>query len=238
MSAIKSINSAIANSNSKSLEVILNKLSKEEAQELAYSYKAISAKFIMSGTWIEKCQTNLLDSSGDIIINDIRVERSFKGKLSQFYDLNNLHSAALLILDPNFLRDYDEDYFSPGEMVFGQDYGYGATSSDFDADCKSEERIFDEDELVDRDIDPLDCEVDDHERELNISNAYITVDRLIIGLDGHPSISIAINENKSYLVLWFLFSLLFISSEKTVEDLGNNSEIIRDFMSEYFQISV
>lgn len=238
MSVINSIKSAISNSDSELLELLLQKLSKAEIQELACSLKAISATINMSGTWVEECKTNLLDASGEVIISDIKVKRGFKGNLSQYYDISNLHSAALVVLDPNFTSDYDEDYFSPGEMLFGQDYGYGATSSDCDADCKSEQKIFSQDEAEGEEFDSLDCEIGDDERELNLSDACVSIDNLIIELDGYPPVSIGIHEDINYLVLWFIFSVLFNSSGKTVQDLGGQSRLISDFMSENFQISV
>jgi len=237
-SVINSAKSAIENSKSELLEEILERLSKEQIQELAFNYKATSVTINMFGSWIEECRAKLLNSSGKKILDDIRLERGYKGSLKQFYDSDRLHLAALVILDPNFSSDYDEDYFSPGEMLFGEEYGFGASSSDFDADCKSEERFFNEFDVNEEDFDPDDCDVEENESGLSIHNVYIVPSLLTIALDGHPSISIKVREDIDHSVIWFSFALLFASSGKTIDDLEGNSQIIKYFMSDNFQISV
>jgi hypothetical protein len=236
MSAIDTAKTAIGNSNFELLEEILEDLSKEQIQELAFYYKTTSVTINMSGTWVEESTANLIDASGKLILSDIQIERGFKGWLAQNYNSSNLHSAALLVLDINFIHDYDEDYFSPGEMLFGADYGYGASSSTYEADCKSEERLFNQDDLDD-DIDVDECDFDDADSELIIQNAYIVPNRVVITLDGYPSISFKVSKDMSYSTRWFIFSLLFNSSGKTIEDLGLNSQIVSEFMSENFEIS-
>lgn len=242
MSVIDFAKSAISNSNFEKLEEILQGLTKDQIQELAFYYKATSVIINMSGTWVEECKANLLDASGKIILKDVQIERSFKGWLEQSYDDSNLHSAAIAVLDTNFTYDYDEDYFSSGEMLFGKDYGYGASSSIYEADCTSEERYFNQDDIdeedVDEDFDIDDCDIDDNNSELSIHSAYIIPDRVVIELDGFPSINLKISGDISYLTRWFIFSLLFNSSGKTIDDLEGNSLIISEFMSEEFKISV
>lgn len=237
MSVIDIAKNAINNLNIEKLEDILEDLSKEQIQELAFNYKATSVAINMSGTWVEECKAKLLDASGEVILNDVQVERSFKGWLEQAYSGSNLHSAAIAVLDVNFTHDYDEDYFTSGEMLFGEDYGYGASSSIYEADCKSEERYFNQDDIDDEDFDVDECDIDDSETELTIRSVCIVPDRVVMAIDGHPPMAFEISENISYSTRWFIFSLLFNSSGKTIEDLGLNSQIISEFMSENFEIS-
>lgn len=238
MSLNDSIKNAIANADSECLVSLIRKLTKEEVQKIAYSYRAKSATLIMFGTWVEECDANLLDSSGEVVFSDIRLERGFKGWLNQVYDVNNLHSVAIAVLDENFTGDYDEDFFSVGDMLFGEEQGYGASTSENEADCKSEERTIQED-IDEEEIDPFEYQIDEHNREMIISNAYISTKRLIIELDGYPEISIDVSGGVNYLVRWFVFSVLYLSSGKTIEELDKNSATtISDFMNEYFQISV
>lgn len=238
MPTIDAAKSAISDSNFELLEKILEDLSKEQIQELAFYYKATSVKINMSGSWVELCSAKLLNSSGEVVLDDIRLERGYKGWLEQFYDSSALHLASIAVLNRNFTYDFDEDYFSPGEMLFGKDYGFGASSSDYDAECKSEERIYSELDVDDEDFDPDDCDVDENESSLTIQSVYIVPNSLIISLEGHPSISIKVHQDISHLVLWFVFALLFNSSGKSLSDLDGGSAIISEFMDENFQISV
>jgi len=236
MPAIDTAKSAISNSNFELFEEVLENLSKEQIQELAFSYKATSMTINMSGTWVEICRAKLLNSSGKVVLDDIRLERGYKGWLEQFYDSSTLHLAALAVLDTNFTVDFDEDYFSAGEMLFGKDYGFGASSSDFEAECKSEERIYNELDVDDEDFDPDDCDVDDNDSPVTLRSVYITVNSLIIAIEGHPSISIKVHQATNHLVCWFVFALLFNSSGKSVDELGDYS--VRYFMEDNFQLSV
>ena len=238
MHSIDIAKSAISNSNFELFEEILMDLSKEQIQELAFFYKATSVTINMSGTWVEICRAKLLNSSGKVVLDDIRLERGYKGRLEQFYDSSALHLAALAVLDANFTADFDEDYFSAGEMLFGKECGFGASSSAFEAECKSEERIYNELDVDDEDFDPDDTEVDENGSSLIIQSVYIVPNRLIILIEGHPPISIKVYKDISHLVLWFVFALLFNSSGKSLNDLDKDSAIISDFMDDNFQISV
>lgn len=231
---VENAKSAIINSNNEMLQKILCALSKEKIQELAFNYKATSATISMSGTWVERCEAKLIGPSGEIVANNIVLERGFKGWLKQSYDASNLHAASLAVLDANFTVDFDEDYFSPGKMLFGEEAGFPASSSSYEADCKSEQRIFDEYELEELDVDPGECEVVENDSEITLHNVYIKPSRLDIPLANNSTISIDVSGQVSHLVLWFVFALLFNSSGKRMDDLGGNAEIIKYFMEDNF----
>jgi hypothetical protein len=219
MSVIESAKSAIENSDSEALIEILERLNKSEIQDIATLFDAESVKIHMSGTWVN-------------------LDRGYKGSIEQFFDASNLHSAALIALDVNVTSDFDEDYFSPDEMLFGEEYGLEASSAYCTAECKSEDRHINYGDIEDEDFDADDCEVDDDESESKLLSASISVNKIDVIFQCDSSISFKINDQTNCLTLWYIFSVLFMSSGKSVEDLSGNETIIRDFMESNFDISV
>ena len=237
MSVVESAKSAIESSDSEALVEILENLNKCEIQEIATLYEAESVKIHMSGAWVERLKVNLIDSDGNVVLSGVNVDRSYKGNIEQFFDASNLHSAALIAIDAN-IGDFDEDYFSPGEMLFGEDYGLDASSAYCTAECKSEDRHINYADIDEEDFDADECEVDDDESDLKLLSASISANKIDIFFRGNSSISFKVNDQTSCLTLWYIFSVLFMSSRKTVDDLSGNESIIRDFMESNFDIEV
>jgi hypothetical protein len=238
MSVIESAKSAIENSDSEALIAILERLNKSEIQDIATLFDAESVKIHMSGTWVERIKVNLIDSAGNLALSGVNLDRSYKGSIEQFFDASNLHSAALIALDVNVTSDFDEDYFSPDEMLFGEEYGLEASSAYCTAECKSEDRHINYGDIEDEDFDADDCEVDDDESESKLLRASISVNKIDVIFRCDSSISFKINDQTNCSTLWYIFSVLFMSSGKSVEDLSGNETIIRDFMESNFDISV
>lgn len=236
MSIIKSAMAAISKSDSKSLSSCLDKMSKEELQELASKYLATSATIYMSGSWTEESKAELIDPDGKIIQSNISYERYFNGDLEQYYGSSSIHLAALIAIDQNVTIDYDSDYFTPGSMVFGEDYGLGADDATYTADSRHEERYIRFDELAD-DIDIYECELDDSSSDINLRSAFIQAITIDILLADKKIITLPLLEAGSN-EQWFIFSLLFMSSKKSISDLKDYHYAIEDFMENNFGITL
>lgn len=236
MSIIKSAMAAISKSDSKSLSSCLDKMSKEELQELASKYLATSATIYMSGSWTEESKAELIDPDGKIIQSNISYERYFNGDLEQYYGSSSIHLAALIAIDQNVTIDYDSDYFTAGSMVFGEDYGLGADDATCSADSRHEERYIRFDELPD-DIDIDECGLDDSSSDINLGSAFIQAITIDILLADKKIITLPLLEAGSN-EQWFIFSLLFMSSKKSISDLKDYHYSIEDFMENNFGITL
>lgn len=234
MSTTKSVLSAIDNEDSDSLAIFLDKLTKEEIQQVASKCQIQSATFLMRGTWIEKTRGNLLNPDGGIIQSNIFIDRGYKGNLQQHYGPNSLHFAAIVALKNS---DFDEDNFSAGDMLFGEDQGYPADSVDFDADCKSEDRYIQNGEIDYGEFEEDECEVDDNNTEMLLTNAFILPHFIELIFNNGKKIKLPVYE-ASANVIWFLFASLFMSSKKTFADISQYAWEISEFMLDRFEIDV
>ena len=236
MSIIKSAMTAIAKSNSKSLISCLEKMSKEEVQELASHCVISSATIYMSGTWVEESKGNLIDPEDNVLQENISVDRGYKGYLQLHYGPESLHLASIIPIDKNNF-DYDEDYFTQGEMLFGEDYGYPADSVDLDYEAKSEDRYLRESELDLDEFDEHDLSVEDYPGEYRLRSVSISANSIELTIDDNKTLKLPIL-NADSSVLWFLFSVLFMSSKKSIEDLKPFHYDIQDFMENNFGITL
>lgn len=234
MSFINSAMTAISNSNNESLSACLIEMSKEELQELAGKYKVTSASIHMAGSWVEESTGNLVDYENRIIQSDVEFERGFKGFIEQYYGPDSLHFAALLALDTNVTKDYDEDYFTPGSMVFGEEYGTPADEATSTADSNFEERYIRENEIED-DIDIDQCELEDGDADIKLGSAFIQAMEIDLFLSDGKKITLPLLRSESN-ERWFIFSILYMSSGKTLADLGRGVEDIKEFMESHFEI--
>lgn len=236
MSIIKSAMAAISKSDSKSLSSCLDKMSKEELQELASKYVATSATIHMTGSWVEESQANLVDFDRKVIQENVSYERGFKGDLEQHYGHSSLHLAALIAIDENVTIDYDADYFTPGSMIYGEDYGLGADDATCSADSNFEERYIRRDELPD-DVDIDECELDDSAGDIELRSAFIQAIKIDIHLEDKKVLTLPLLE-ASPNDQWFIFAILFISSKKSISDLNDHHYSIEDFMENNFGVTL
>ena len=236
MSIIKSAMSAISKSDRKSLGSCLDKMSKEEIQELASKYAVTSATIHMAGSWVEESKANLVDYDRKIIQEDVSYERGYKGTLEQYYGPDSLHIAASLAVNPNVTVDFDADYFTPGSMLFGEDYDMPADDVSSYADCNFEERYIRRDEIED-DIDFDECELDESNADIKLGTAFIQATKIDLVLNTNNKITLPLLEAGGN-ELWFIFSILFMSSKKTLEDLGADVDHVQEFMENYFEIII
>lgn len=235
MSIIKPAMTAISKSDSKSLISFLEQMSKEEIQELASKYLVKSAVVNMSGTWVEESYGNLVDSEDNVLQEDISVDRSYKGYLELHYHTESLHLASLIPIDRNNC-DYDEDYFTPGEMLFGEDYGYPADSVELDCECNGEDRHIREDELDLDQYDEFELSVDDSSSGTRLRSTSISATSILLTLDTLKTLWLPI-QNVDHSVSWFLFSILFMSSNKPISALKPFHSEIQEYMESYFGIT-
>ena len=234
MSIIKSAISAISNSNMKALISCLDNMSKEELQELASKYVVTSATIHMAGSWVEESEANLIDFDGNVIQADVSYERGYKGAIEQYYTNDSLHFAALVAVNPNVTEDYDADYFTPGSMIFGEDYGHPADDASSNADCNFEERYIRREEIED-DVDLDECELEDSDSDTKLYNAFIQAIEIDLILNTKNKITLPLLD-AGRNELWFIFSILFISSKKSIKDLGNGAFEVSEFMENNFGI--
>lgn len=234
MSIIKSAMTAISKSDSKSLGSCLDKMSKEELQELASNYLVTSATIHMAGSWVEESNANLVDLDGNVVQEDVSYERGYKGAIEQYYGHDSLHFAALIAVNPNVTQDYDADYFTPGSMIFGEDYGYPADDASSSADCNFEDRYIRREE-IEEDVDLDECELEDSDADTKLYNAFIQAIEIDLILNTKNKITLPLLEAGSN-ELWFIFSILFKSSKKSIKDLGNGASEVSEFMENNFGI--
>ena len=235
MSIIKSAMTAISKSDSKSLISSLEQMSKEEIQELASKYSVRSAVVSMSGTWVEESNGNLVDSEGNVLQEDVSVDRGYKGTLALYYGPESLHFASLIPIDRNN-DDYDEDYFTPGEMIFGVDYGCPADGVELDCDCKSEDKHIREDELDLDQYDEFELSIDDNSSEITLNSTSICAASIELNFENQKSLKLPI-QNVDLSVSWFLFSILFMSSNKPISELKPFYGDIQEYMESNFDIT-
>jgi len=226
---------AIAESNVDTLLEILQKLSKEEIQDLASRFKVHSATINMFGSWVESCLVNIVDIHQNIIQKDIPREQSLCGDIQQLYSAESLHFASLVVLQDN--TDYDEDYFEPRTMLFDGDFGYPADSSSYDFDCRHQELILPRSLTEDEDFDLDNYEIDDYDSLITIDTASISVISIELIFENGTNLDLPLNRSNAKLD-WFVFSLLFMSSKKSLQDFNRLDYIISEFMKEHFDIDV
>ena len=234
MTPTNSALSAINKEDGDSLVTALDKLTKEEIQEVAMKCKIQSATFLMRGTWIERTSGNLLSPDGDILQSDIFIDRGYKGNLQQHYGPNSLHYAAIVAL---IASDFDEDNFSAGDMLFGEDRGCPADSVNFDADCKSEDRYIKNGEIDYGAFEEDECEVDDNDTEMSLTNAFILPHFIELIFKDGKKIKLQVYDGSDN-VTWFLFASLFMSSKKTFAAISQYAWEISEFMWDRFEIDV
>ena len=237
MSIIKSAMAAISKSDIDSLVSYLEQMSKEEVQELASMYSVKSAIVYMSGSWVEESKGNLMDSDDNVLQENVSVERGYKGWLELHYGPTSLHFASIIPIDSNN-GDYDEDYFTPGEMLFAEDYGYPADSVEADCDCKSEFKNIREEELNLDELDEFDLWVDDNDSYMQLSALSISANSIVLTFEEKKTLKLRIHDvDKS--VQWFLFSVLFMSSKKSISELDPSLQsMIQEYMECNFDIIV
>ena len=231
MSIIDTAISAIKKQDSDKLIPCLEKMSKEDVQTLAQHFQATSATIFMSGTWMESGKGDLVDSDGNILQANVRVDRGYKGWLELHYGSNSLHLASIIAIDRNN-HDFDEDYFTLGEMRFGEDDGLSPDSFHLDCDCKSEDRYINEDEIENyEDFDEFDLSIEDYSEGGRLVATSISADRIEIKLDSYGLINLPLQEI-SPNVNWFAFAILFISSKKSISEIEDHHYDIQEFIDE------
>jgi hypothetical protein len=209
----------------------LEKMSKEQIQTLAQQFQATSATIYMSGTWVESGKGDLVDSDGNILQADVSVDRGYKGWLKLYYGPNSLHLASIVAIDRNNY-DYDEDYFTLGEMRFSEDYGLSPDSFELDCDCKSEDRHINEHEIENyEDYDLFDLSIEDYSEGGRLVATSISANRIEIKLESDRLINLPL-QDISPNVNWFVFAVLFISSKKLISDIESHHDDIQEFIDE------
>lgn len=222
---------AITKKDTEKLIGCLETMTKEEIQDLAEQFQAKSATVHMSGTWMEDGKGDLVDSEGNILQADVSVERSYKGWLELHYGPNSLHLASIIAIDRNS-DDYDEDYFTLGEMRFGDDYGLSPDSFKMECDCKSEDRDIDESQIENyEDYDDFELSIDDYSEGGSLFATSISANQMDIDLESYGLISLPL-QNTSANVKWFMFALLFMSSKKSISDLEPHHYDIQEFIND------
>jgi len=211
-------------------------LNKEQIQELASQFKVISVKVFMSGSWVEVTTGDLIDSDGKILQENISVDTSYRGYFELLYGQDSLHLASLIPVDTSNY-EYDEDYFTPGEMLFAEDYGYSPDSFVSDIECKGEFRNIREDEIDLDDFDEFDLSVEDSGSETWLNCVAITANRIELTFKDQGVISLPL-QNTHHSVSWFAFSILFMSSNKSIAELRPNEDIIKSFMECHYEIVI
>ncbi len=236
MSLIEHAKKSIESANTESLVKLLNQLTKAQIEQLASSYRAKSFTVVMNGSWSVESKANLLDMDGNVVLEGFNLERSYHGSLAQLFDANNLHWAGLFTLASNLGGDFDEDSFTPGSMEFKFDGSDNCVVVDMTADCNSEERHYDPADIADESVDIDMCEIEELEGTVTLNSASLDISGIEIEISGHPNLIIDIDDDINHMVCWFVFALLFISSGRTIEELGSDSVYIKDFMEQNFNI--
>ena len=211
-------------------------LNKEQIQELASQFKVISVKVFMSGSWVEQTSGNLIDSDGRVVQKNVSVDKSYRGYFEMIYGQDSLHLASLIPVNTSNY-EYDEDYFTPGEMLFAEDYGYSPDSFEVDIDCIAEFKNIREDEIDLDDFDEYDLSVEDSGSKTWLNCVEITANRIELTFKDQGVISLPL-QNTHYSVLRFAFSVLFMSSNKSIAELRRNEDIIKSFMECHYEIVI
>lgn len=211
-------------------------LNKEQIQELASQFKVISAKVIMSGSWVEHTKGDLVDSDGEVVQQNVSIDKSFRGYFEMIYGQDRLHFASLIPVNTSNW-EYDEDYFTPGEMLFAKDYGYSPDSFEADINCIAEFKNIREDEIDLDDFDEFDLSVEDSDSKIWLNCVEITANRIELTFKDRGVIALPLQDTH-HSVSWFAFSILFKSSNKSISELWRHEDLIKTFMECHYEIVI
>ncbi|AWW50221.1 hypothetical protein POPA111323_09530 [Polynucleobacter paneuropaeus] len=230
---------ALKNLDTSAFMEIVAYLNKEQIQDLALKCKAISANIYMSGSWVEKSKADLIDPAiGSLIYQDVPYESEFEGELIQQYITESLHLASIVCLDQNIQYDFDEDYFESGSMKFGLDYEYPADLVKIKSTCKYQKLSLKDDEIEEAGLSEFKYTLDQGKHPSELSSASIFANSIEILFDHKKSMRFPL-KGSNYSLIWFLFSVLFMSSNKTVAEISfANGKTIKDFIWDNFGIFI
>lgn len=221
MASIKTALSALTGLDSKVLVKSVDKLSRDQLEELATKANVVEAVVHMSGSWIEETYVELTDSKNKVIQKKVPCEQEYRGKLLQFFHLDTLHDAALFVLHQCIDEEFDEDYFEPGSMLLDID---GADDVELNFECTGES--------IDTDVEEY--EVNYGKYSVELSSVAITANTISLYIDSGKTLELPLKD-ASIQLKWFIFSLLFKSSRKTYDDFKNGSEAVDEFIEQNFE---